>query len=146
MRDDERRAPLRQFIHGALDEHFRSGIDRTRRLVQNEHGRVFDHGARDGHELFLPRRQIGFVAHHGIVAFGQRHDKVMQPHCLARPHDVLVGNALFAVHHVFADGALEQPGILQDHTEQIVHVRAGEFVRGHAVDLDIALIDFVKAH
>ena len=70
----------------------------------------------------------------------------MQAHRLAGAHDVLVRHVFLAVHDVFADGAFKQPGVLQHHAKEIVHVFAGEIARGNAVDADAAAAELVKAH
>ena len=146
VRDDKGGAPHRQLIHRLLNELLRAGIDGGSRLVQDEHGRVFDHRAGDGDELLLPRGEVRLVVEHGVVAVRKGADEMIQPHRLAGADDLLVGHVLLAVYHVFADGAVEQPGILQNHAEQVVYAFAGEFARGDAVDPDAPAVYLVEAH
>ncbi len=70
----------------------------------------------------------------------------MQSHRHCRFHDLFVGDVRFAVADVFLDGAVEQPGVLQHHTEQVVHVFSRQGGDVHAVHVDLAAVWLVKAH
>ena len=58
----------------------------------------------------------------------------------------LLGGSLAAVGDVLADGAVEQPGVLEDHPERPAQVVAGQLARVDAVDQDAAGVDLVEAH
>ena len=76
MGDDKARPPLHQPLHRRPDVLLRARIDVARRLVQNEHGRIGEHGAGDGDELFLPLGDVdGVVREDGIVPRGQLLDE-----------------------------------------------------------------------
>jgi len=53
VRDHKARPTLTQLGHRFLDQHLGAGVDRTRRLIQNQDGRVQQEGAANRHELAL---------------------------------------------------------------------------------------------
>ena len=57
MRDDDDGALLHQGFNGALHGAFAFGVQRRRRLVEHDDGRVFEQGARDADALALAARQ-----------------------------------------------------------------------------------------
>ncbi len=48
VRYDEAGATVHQFFHGALNEHFGTGVDRAGSFVQDQDLRVCQHSASDG--------------------------------------------------------------------------------------------------
>ena len=77
--DNEAGAVFRQLIHGALDEQLRARVDRAGRLVEDEHGRVLEHGAGDGQQLLLPGGNAGALGQDSVEAVRQRTDEFIQP-------------------------------------------------------------------
>ena len=77
--NDEACAVFRELIHGALDQKLCARIDGAGRLVQNQHGRVLEHGAGDGQQLLLAGGDAGALGQDGIEAVRQRADEFIQP-------------------------------------------------------------------
>ena len=144
--DDEGGPVLGQPVHGVLDDPLGPGVHGAGGLVQDQQGRAVHHRAGDGHLLPLPGGQVGVVAQHGVVLVGEGLDVVVEAHGLAYLVQPLVRDALLAVHDVLPDGPLEQPGVLEDHAEQVVHVLAPHVPGGHPVDEDVPAADLVEAH
>ena len=57
VRNDERRAAGAQCVEGALDLGLRLGIERARRLIEDQDRRILQDGARDGDALALAAGQ-----------------------------------------------------------------------------------------
>jgi len=124
----------------------RAGIDGACRLVQNQQRRVLDHGAGDGDELLLPRREAVAVAQHRVIAFGQLTHKIGQPRRRADLVQLLVRDAFFVVDEVFPQRPFKQPGVLQYHSELRVDIFPADIRDVHAVDGDSAAVQLVKTH
>jgi hypothetical protein len=74
---------------------------------------------------FSPAETLGLVVEHGVVAVGQRAHEVVHVGGPRRGEDLLLGGVVGAVGDVLADGAAEQPGVLQHHAELPAQVVAG---------------------
>ena len=59
---------------------------------------------------------------------------------LAGPVELSVGDAGLAVAEVLADGPFKQPGVLEDHAEEVVDVFAGDVVEVDPVHRDRAAV------
>src|SRR5690606_1976664 len=76
--DDERGAPLRQPVERLLHGPLALGVERARRLVEEEDGGVLQDGPRDGDPLALPARELHApLADRRRVALGERRDEVV---------------------------------------------------------------------
>ena len=96
---------------------------------------------------FSPGRDVGrVVVDDRVVAVGQRAHEVVDVGRLRRGEDLLLGRAVPAVGDVVADGAVEQPGVLEDHAERAPEVVAGQVAGVDAVDEDAPGVDLVEAH
>ena len=72
VRDHDDRAALGQALERALDRALGAGVEVRRRLVEHEQRRVGERGARERHELPLPRRQPRpALAHLGVEPVGE---------------------------------------------------------------------------
>jgi hypothetical protein len=60
--------------------------------------------------------------------------------------DLFVGRALLPVGDVVCDGALKQPGVLQDHAEGATYLVAGQLGVVGAVQADAAGVDLIEAY
>src|SRR5689334_16712584 len=70
--DDEYRPSREEPVDGFLDESLRFGIERRRRFVENENGRIDQQGARDRNALALAAGEpCAALAEDGFVALGQ---------------------------------------------------------------------------
>ena len=147
MRDDERRAPLAERGHRLLQQQLGAGVDRRRRLVEDQHRRAGDERARDGDELPLSGRDVGGVfVEHGVVALGQRVHELVDARGDSGLGDLVVGGALAAVADVVADGTGEQPRVLQHHAGAGAHVVAAEVGDVLTVEQDATAVELVEPH
>ena len=146
MSDHETGAVLHQVCHRRLDEHFGARVHRARRLVEDQDLRIGQEGASYGQELFLAGRHAGGVfVQHRVVAHRQGAREVVHARRACRGLDLLVGRLFATIGDVVADGAGEQPGVLQHHPEQASQVAARHLPRVHAVDEDATLVQLVEA-
>src|ERR1035437_3414092 len=60
--------------------------------------------------------------------------------------DLFVGRALLPVGDVVCDGALKQPGVLQDHAEGATYLVAGQLSLVGAVEPDVPGVDLIEAY
>ena len=137
-------SPVQRLLDGAL----RLGVQRARRLVEEQDPRVPQHGPRDGHPLLLPAGQLGApLAGHGAVALRQRRDERVRVRGLRGGGDLFFRRLafFFPVGYVRADGVVEQDRLLahQPHLPpQPAHL---EVLDVHAVQCDRARIRVVKS-
>ena len=119
--DHEAGAVRAQRRHGLLDEHLGAGVDRAGGLVEDEDRRVGQERPGDGEQLLLAGADVAaLVVDDRVVAVGQRVHEAVDVGGRAAAMDLLLGGVEVAVGDVVADGAAEQPGVLQHHA----HVRA----------------------
>ena len=122
MGNDEAGAALHQAVHGGLDALLGAGIHTGRCFIQNQDAVIRQDGAGDGQQLFLALADVGGVlVQFHLVAAGQRADEVVGIGSLGGSDDFLIGGIQAAVADVLHNSALEQPGILQYHTEAFPH-------------------------
>src|SRR5919202_1942854 len=77
--DDERGPIQHQPFERLLHEHLGFGVERARRLVEEEHGRVLEDGAGDGDALALAARERdAALAERRRIAFGKRADELVR--------------------------------------------------------------------
>ena len=146
MRNDKAGASLCQLIHRPLDQKLGAGIDRRGGLVKDEHGRILQHGTCNGQQLLLPGRDAGAFGQNSVKALRQRVNKFVQSAGAAHCLQLLVGDALHIVNKVFAHRSLKQPGILQHHAEQLMHVLPAQIGNGNTVDGNGTAVQLEKAH
>ena len=78
MGNDKAGAALHKLLHGFLDQHLGTGIDRRRGLVQNQNAGIGQERPGNGHQLLLALRNVrGIVVDYGVIAVGQGLDKVI---------------------------------------------------------------------
>ncbi len=147
VRNHKAGAPGRQAIERALDAHLGAGVDAAGGLVQNQHGRVGEHHARDGQQLPLALRKAGAVRgnRRGVALF-QPADKAVRARVARGPRDLPVGGVRPGVGDIVADGAVEQPGLLRNHAELGAQALAGQGADVVPVDADAAAVHVVEAH
>ena len=105
--NDEGGAIFRQPVHGRLDQRLGPGVYGGGGFVQNQKGRIFNHGPGDGHQLLLTGGEVGPVVELGVIALGELADEVIQAHGFAGGPNVGVADALFRVYDILPDGALK---------------------------------------
>src|SRR5664280_2324114 len=117
MSDDEAGPASHQLCHCFLDTYFRSGIDAACSFIENQNGWICQDHTSDGQQLLLTSRDIGgLFIEDGIVSFGQTPDEVIGMRSLGGSHDLLLRSVVAPVGNILTDRAVEEPGILQDHT------------------------------
>ena len=90
--DDQARPPDEQAIERRLDQRLVGGVERARRLVEDEDLRVLEQRARDREPLLLAARQaIAALADDGLVSVGQAGDEVVDLRRPRRLRDLLGG-------------------------------------------------------
>ena len=144
--NDEGGAVFRQPVHGLLNQGFGPGIHRGGGLIQDEQRRVLNHGPGDGHQLLLTGGEVGAVVERGVIALRQRPDEVVQSHGFTGSLNLCIADALLGVDNVFPDGALEEPGVLENHAKQVMDVFPGEVGNVLAVDANFATVQLVEPH
>ena len=76
MGDDERGAAFHEPVERLLDQRLVGGVERRGRLVEQQHGGVFEDGAGDGDSLPLAAREVdAALAEFRVVALRQRFDE-----------------------------------------------------------------------
>src|SRR6266853_2156873 len=147
VRDDETRPALPQLRHRLLDLNLGASVDAARRLIQDQDRPIGQEGAGDRQKLLLSGGDVrGIVIENGVVALRQRPDEVVGVRRLRGGHDLLRRRSQLAVPDVVADGAREEPGVLQHHPEYAAHVVAADVARVDAIQGDAPAVDLVEAH
>ena len=147
VRDDKIGSAFHQGFHRLLNQHFRAGVNGAGRFIENQYCRVGQNRAGNGQQLTLPLGYVGAVFfEHGFDAVGQGADKVGHARRVSRCLDVFLARVLPAVGDVFPDGAFEQPGILQHHTEYFTQVFTRQLAYVDAVNHDTACLHIIKTH
>ena len=118
MGNDKRGAPFHQIIHSHLDSLFGARIHRAGCLVQNQHAPVSQNSTGNGQKLTLPLTDIAriFINLH-IVATWQGTDEMISECRFGCRFNLFIGRIKATIAYVFPDRPLEQPSILQNHTE-----------------------------
>ena len=112
--DDDAGSSLHEHFQRVLNGAFRDGVQRRGGLVQKQDGRILEDDARDGDALLLAAGQLeAAVAHLRVVAIGLGDNEVVDGSRLARGHDLLIRRIFLGIAQVFADGAVEQVGVLR---------------------------------
>ena len=126
--DHERRAALHDRRQRRLDLALGGGVDRRRRLVEDQDARVGDERPRDGDALALAARErVAALADDGVEALGQRVDELLGlGHARGAAH-LLVGRLGAPVGDVLAHGGGEQERVLRHDADL-----AAQLVEAHA--------------
>ena len=113
--DDHRGAAVHEAAQRLEDAAGRFGVEAGGGLVEEQDGRVADHGAGDGDALALPAGEhAAALADAGVVAVGQAQDEVVGVGGRGGGGDVLVGGVGAAPADVVGDGAVEDECLLED--------------------------------
>ena len=113
MRQDQRRPSNHQPVERLLDDRFVLGIDRGKRLVEDQDRRVAQQRSSDCQPLALAARekQAALADHRGI-ALRQRDDEVVRVCGDRRLDDLLPRGVGLAEAQIVLDRAVEQIGVL----------------------------------
>jgi len=118
--DDKHRSAFHQSIHAALNNGFRSGVNRRSRFVQNHDRRVGNGGACNRKKLTLSLRKIGAVSGNPrVVSVRQSGDKIICTDELGGRYAFFVRGIQFSIPNVFHNRAGKQIGVLQYDAERV---------------------------
>ena len=147
MSDYKAGTSLHQVIHGLLDQYLCPCIYRTCRLIQNQDLRICQNCPRDRQQLFLSLRHIVcfFIQFHIISARKCLH-KLMHMSCLGCLDHFFIRCIQFSVFDIVPDTSIEQPGILQHHSEHLTQFTSVEIPDVMSVDLDGTAVHIVEPH
>ena len=147
MGDHERRAVGPQRGHRLLHEHLRAGVDRRRRLVEDEQGGLGEERTSDGDELAFARGHVrSAVLDLRVVAVRQRLHEAVDEGRLRSDGDLVVRGIQSPVPDVVPDGPAEQHCVLQHHPHLAAQHPAVEPADVDAVQQDPARVDVIEAH
>ena len=147
MGDDEAGLVLHEGAHRLLDAALGAGVDVAGGLVEDEHLGVVEHCAGDGEELLLALRDVAAVlGDHGVIALGQAHDVMVDVGGFSGLHDLLAGGADAAVGDVVVDGAVEDPGVLQNQRIGAPQRLHGVVLVEHVIHINLPGDGLVKSH
>ena len=116
-------------------------------FVQDQHGRLHQQGPGNGQKLLLAFGYIGSVVdEERIIALGKAFDVGVDPGRLCRGDHLFPGGIGPPVGDVFVDGAVKEPGVLEDHGVGKPQAFPGDIGNIPAVHQDGAAVDVIKPH
>src|SRR5207237_7211376 len=143
--DRNRRASLREAVERLLDEPLRLGVERARRLVEDEDRRVAQDRPRDRDPLLLAAGEaVAALADDGVVALGQRRDHLVDPGGPGRSLDLLVARVGLREAEVLANALVEEIRLLRDDADEVAQRREAQVADVDAVDRDAAARNVVQ--
>ena len=146
VRQDQRRAALHEAVERLLDYRFIVGIDGGKGLVQHQDRRIAKHGAGNRDPLALPARKLDpLLADDRVVAVRQRVDEAPDIGDARRFLDLLPAGVRAAHADVFADGAVEQEGVLVDDRDVPADLREAHVPEVDAAERDAPGIGIEEA-
>jgi hypothetical protein len=100
-----------------------AGIHAAGGLIQDQDGRIREHGSGDGEELRLPLAEVaGTLRWHGLIDLGQPTNEMVGVRDSGRPHDLLIRGIQATEADVLHDRGGEQESVLQHHPELAAQV------------------------
>src|SRR5262249_3317540 len=121
------------------------GIERRRRLVEQQDRRILEERAGDRDALALPARQLdAAVSDDGVEALGHALDEVAARRD-RRPQQLLVRRLGPAVADVLGDRTVEQRSLLRDHRDRLAQAFLGDAGDVLPVDQDAPALRIVEA-
>ena len=116
--DNKARLALHHLGKRLLNADFGQGVNRARRLVQNQHARVSQHCPRNTQKLALTNAEVAaFLTDNRVVVLRHTADKAVCVGGFCRGDNLFVGRVFRTVTQVFHNRAAEQLAVLQNHTE-----------------------------
>ena len=107
--------PFERLLHQA----FGLRVERRRRLVEHEDGRVAEHGARNRHALLLAAGEpVAALADDRVVALGERGDQVVDLGCPRGGLHLRVRGARLREAEVLPHGLVEEIGLLRHDSDR----------------------------
>src|SRR5688572_1274943 len=146
MRDDKGGAPREQGGQCLLNELLTFAVERTGCLIQNQDGRVFEQGARNGDALPLAAGQLhAALSDDGRVTFWKAFDEFVAVRATRRSDDFLLGRAGASIGDVVPDRTAEEEHFLRNDGHVRPDALEWEFARVASVEPNATAIGFVKA-
>ncbi len=143
---DQDGGPVRgQAVQREVDRGLRGRIDGTRRVVQDQHPGIGDHGPGQRQPLPLPAGQgQPTLADHRVVAIWQGVDELVGLRGAGGGDDVGLVGIRTAVPDICPDGVGEQEGFFEDHAHRSPQVGEREAADVGAAQADAAVLSFVE--
>src|SRR5215213_783966 len=143
--DRDRRPPLREPVERVLHEPLRLGVERARRLVEDEDRRVAQDRPRDRDALLLAAGEpVAALADNGVVAVRQRCDDVVDPGRLGGDLDLVVRGVRLCEAQVLPDGLVEEVCLLRDDADEVAEGLERQVADVDAADRDPPAADVVE--
>ena len=121
MGDHDDRLFVSQFADGFHQLLFVFGVDIGGGFIQNDDGRVFQHGPGDGEPLaFAAGEGSSRLADDGVVALGQFQNEIVAAGLFRRRNHLIHGRVRLPEANVIGDGIVEQIYVLE-HEAEILH-------------------------
>ena len=131
MRIHHRRQAVRNHQRGfalgsagqlVLDGTLRLAVQRRSGFIKNQHGRVFEQGARNRHALLFATRELqAALAHLGGIALGRGRNKAMNARSPGHGLNLRLGGAGAAIGNVVGHGVVEQHRVLRHDANRFAH-------------------------
>src|SRR5438874_1691524 len=129
-----------------LDDRFALGVERAGRLVEDQHRRVVNEGARDRQALALAARQIGRAFFEDRrIALRQPLDEFVRAGELGDPDDLVQRGSRLGHRNVLAHRAAKQKILLQYNADLRAQMSQIELLQILAVDVHKARLRAVEA-
>src|ERR1043165_781612 len=147
MRDDDRGAVAHHAFDRALNQLLRLGINRARRLIQDQQSRIESKRACKRDELLLSNRQSRTtLAHFSFVVILQALNKTVSVNFLRRPAHTLLGNVFTSETNIALDRSAEQKHFLK-HDRKILSQRLEiPVAQINSIEQNSPALNVVKAH
>src|SRR5262249_48690129 len=143
--DRDRRSALGETVERLLHEPLGLGVERARRLVEDEDRRVPQDRPRDRNPLLLAAGEpVAAFADDRVVAVGQGRDDVMDPRSLGGRLDLVIGGIRLRKPEVLSHRRVEEVGLLRDHPDEVGERLEAQVADVGAVDRDPAARDVVQ--
>ncbi len=143
--DDQQGASGGQARQGFLDGSLALGIGSGRGLVQHQHGRVQQHGARNAQALLFAPGQLGVFADHRVIAARQRQDAFMDVGGARRLLHLLRAGRGPAQCDVLAHAGMHQAHVLQHKGQVAVQLCGLDLPQVHPAQRDAPLVRVEEA-
>ena len=145
MGDHKGSASFHQCVKGLLNLQFGAGVNGGGGFIQNQHRRQTEHHSGNAEKLFLPLAQVIFVQDR-IKTLRKAFYKFRAVCLLRRLQNFFFGGIGLSKADIVPDGAVFDPGVLQDHAVGTAQTVSGKLLDVLAVYRYTAVCHFIKAH
>ena len=145
VRDDQRGAPRHQPFERAQERCLGLGIERTGGFVEDENGRVLQHGPRNRQPLpFAARERGAALAELGVVARGQTRDEVVRLCRAGSGFDLRARGVAPADRDVLGDRPRKQERVLEHDGHLLAHIAQPHIAQVVTIDQHAAAVRIGK--